>query len=235
MFPQMSPGQVGAFPGIRDIVRRMVRAPTNPMDVSTVVSIYPREIVDTKCTLQPSTYIVPAGTIERPGILKVTPASWWKEIDENQPILEIPVYSVQVAESIVQDYCRSLLGATPNAMPGIFYVPGEFDAVSIKLKYSSALKTAEEKQRRWYLALVELADVMWSRTNGNPISISDLQRMAARELTMTNKDWLKNYQMVDMVRCFACGSLRNPEFPVCAACKVIDPNHPKAKDLKFAQ
>jgi hypothetical protein len=46
--------------------------------------------------------------------------------------------------------------------------------------------------------------------------------MAARELGLDNRPWLKLDVQVDMVRCFACGSLRNPEFPICATCKNID-------------
>lgn len=227
--------QVGAFPGINDWKRRTIRGPINPMDKSTVVSILPKEIDETKYTIQPGRFIIAPGTVENPAVLVVGPSSWWREIDEDQPLLEIPVSSIQVADSIVKDYCNGIFACDMDSkMPGLFYVPGEYDVEGIRKNFAKPLANAIAKQKNWYTLLVKLADSLWARSNGNPLAISDDMRLAAKELNIQTKDWMKDFQMVDMVRCFACGALKNPLYPICAACRVLDTSHPKAKEIKFA-
>ena len=112
--------QVGEFPGLNQANRRTIRAPVNPLDKSTVISILPKPISERKATIQPGMFELPPGTFENPSILVVGTSSWWREVDENQPLLEIPVSSVQVADSIVRDYCNGLLACDmAEKMPGI--------------------------------------------------------------------------------------------------------------------
>jgi len=228
---------VGGFPGIQDIRRRTLRAPVNPMDKSTVVSIYPKEICEVKHTIQPGRFKIDAGTYLIPALLVVGPSSWWKEIDDEQPLLEIPNSSIQVADSIVKDYCNGLLACNmSDSMPGIFYVPGEFDLAAIRKSYSNLLNKAKDNQNRWFSNLVKMADTLWARTNGNPLTISDDMRLAAKQLNLTNKDWMKDFTMMEMSRCPACGSMINSIYPVCSTCKTVI-NKDKAKELGiiFAQ
>lgn len=227
--------QVGAFPGINDWKRRTIRGPINPMDKSTIVSILPKEIDETKHTVQPGRFIIQPGTFEKPSLLVVGPSSWWREIDEEQPLLEIPVSSIQIADSVVKDYCNGILACNmETAMPGLFYVPGAYDIEGIRKSFKAELDKALARQKGWYTILIKLADSLWARSNGNPLAISDDMRLAAKEMNIQTKDWMKDFQMVDMVRCFACGALKNPLYPVCAACRAIDTAHPKAKEIKFA-
>src|SRR5258708_2992817 len=131
---------VGGFPGIVASRRRTIAAPVNPLDKCTIVSIYPREIRETKPTIQPGKFHILAGSIKKPSILIVGPSSWWKEIDEEQPLLEIPNSSIQVADSIVKDYCNGLLGCNMGeSMPGIFWVPGAWNLTQVKEKFSDKL------------------------------------------------------------------------------------------------
>src|SRR5579862_6209086 len=90
--------------------RRMIRSAKNPLDACTVVSIFPKEIIEVKETIEPRKFIIPAGSMEKPGVLVVRSASWWKDYDVTQPVLEITNGSMQVAESIVKDYCNGMLG-----------------------------------------------------------------------------------------------------------------------------
>lgn len=226
---------VGQFPGLTGLNRRTVRGPVNPLDKCTIVSIYPKEIHERKLTLMPGDFYIPKGSFENPAILVVGPSSWWREIDEEQPLLEIPVSSIQVADSVVKDYCNGVLGSDmAYAMPGLFYVPSEHTVTSLKKSYMHELEAAKRRQEAFYSALMKLADSLWARSNGNPLAISEDMRMAARELGHTNRDWMKNFTMTEMIRCSACGALKNPEYPVCQVCRAIDPNHPKAKEFKFA-
>lgn len=215
--------------------RRMIRAAKNPMDKCTVVSILPKIIDERKYTIEPGFFHIDAGTFDEPATLVVGSSSWWKDIDFEQPLLEIPTGSIAVAESVVNDYCNGMLGCNMgDAMPGLFYVMGHVNQKDIKLKYKESLELAQAKQNRWFEVLIKLADSLWARTNGNPLTIADDMRMAARLLGRDDKPWLKDYQQTQLTQCMACGGLKNPAFPVCPTCKAVDQTHPSAKDLKFA-
>ena len=215
--------QVGAFPS----QRRIIRGATNPLDKATVVSIYPRDVHEHKRTLTPGEWKIPAGSYEKPTLLVVGPSSWFRDTDENSPILEIPVSAVQIAESIVRDYNIGILESTLGERePGLFYLPGEVTLVQLMKDFKPALDAANQRQRRWFQRLVEVADSMWARTNGNPLAIGDDMRLGARILGLVDKPWLKDYQAVTLIKCVACGSLRDPQYPICATCKT---NHTVVK------
>lgn len=227
-----------AFLLMSDLKRQTIRAPVNPLDKCTVVSIYPKKIPpEIKPTIQPGVFQIPYGTYKDPGILVVGPSSWWKELDENQPLLEIPQSSIQIAESIVKDWANGIYGCDMGEnMPGLFWIPGEWTLEKIKAERQPDLDEANRKQRNWFQFLVNAADSTWARTNGSPLSISDDMRMAARELNLIQKEWLRDAEVVDLVRCKACGALKNPKYPICPNCKAIDdPAKAKELGLSFAQ
>jgi hypothetical protein len=228
---------VGQFPLMSDFKRRTIKAPVNPLDKSTIVSILPKHIIERKPTIQPGVFEIKPGTYEQPSVLVVGPSSWWKEIDENQPLLEIPHSSIVVADSVVKDYCNGLIACDmADAVPGLFFVPGEFRVDQIKKDHKDKLDIANIRQKNWYTALVRMADALWSRSNGNPLSISDDMKLAARSLNLINKEWLKDSQTMELVRCMACGHLKNPLYPICSNCKAIsDPVKAKELGLVFAQ
>jgi len=229
--------QVGEFPGLQQTNRRTIRAPINPLDKSTVVSILPKTISERKATITPGFFEIPPGSFENPSLLVIGPSSWWREVDENQPLLEIPVSSIQVADSIVRDYANGLLACNmADQMPGIFYIPGEWTVAKLKAEHSPLLLKAQAGQKKWFLELVRIADILWSRSNGNPLSISDDARLACKQLNITQKPWLGDLQTAELVRCVACGSLRNQLFPICQTCKAIaDPVRAKELGITFAQ
>ncbi len=215
--------------------RKAIRAQINPMDKCTIVSIFPKEIEETKVTLYPGKFIIPSGTFENPGILVLGSSSWWKDYDFEQPLLEIVNSSIQIADSVIKDYCNGMLGCNmSDAMPGLFFVLGEHNVMEIKMKYKKKLEETNVKQDNWYRILVRLADSLWSRTAGNPLAIWDEMRLAARSLNFNDKPWLKDFQTAELVRCKACGGMKNPEYPICPTCKSVDMTHPMAKELKFA-
>lgn len=228
---------VGEFPGFANRNRRTIRAPANPLDKSTIISILPKLISERKATIQPGVFEILPGTFDKPSILVIGPSSWWKEVDENQPLLEIPCSSIQVADSIVMDYCNGLLACNMVDMkPGLFYIPGKLTIEEIRKDHMALLLNAQACQRRWFTELIKMADILWSRTNGNPLSISDDARLACKELNISNKAWLGDIQTMELVRCIACGSLRNPMFPICQACHaIVDKEKAKELGLTFAQ
>ncbi len=227
----MSGRQVGEFVHQRP----MIRSVRNSMDKATVISIYPKAVTDSNHTIQPGTFSIAAGSYKNPSIAVLGPSSWWRDVDPDQPLLEIPVSATQVAHSFIADYVTGMLGCNMgDAMPGLFFVDGELTVEDVKSKYMFQLAAAKSKQDNWFRILVGLADSLWARGGGNPLVIWDEMRMAARELGLENKLWLKDFLAAEMIRCFACGNLRNPEFPICSNCKNVDMTHPRAAEIKLA-
>lgn len=216
--------------------RLTIRGDVNPWDKATVFSIYPQEIVERKLTLYPELFVIPAGKPEAPGRLVVGTSSWWRDIDPEQPMLEIPVSAVVVADSIVKDYNNSRIGSNMgDAVPGIFYLSGDISIKELVERFAPVLEDAIVKQRNWYNVLVKMADALWARTNGNPLSIPEDCKIAAKELGFS-RDWVQNFIRIEMIPCVACGALRNPNFPICGNCKnVVDKKKAEALGLVFAQ
>lgn len=219
--------------------RRIIRSPINELDKCTIYSIFPgvnnEGIVEVKHTIFPGKFVIPPGDYEKPSLLVVGPSSWWRELDEDQPLLEITNSSIQIADSVIKDFANGLIECDMNgAMPGLFYVQGEHKVEDLKKPdFKLRLDKANQVQKNWYSKLVRLADSFWARTGGNPLAIPALSKLAARELGL-DKEWTKDLQQVESVRCVGCGSLKNPAYPVCPTCKTIDLTHPNAGKIKFA-
>lgn len=214
---------------------KIIRMPVNPYDKATIVSVFPKEIVSKNPTVFPGTYVIPAAPHNGFSICVVMPGSWFKEMEEGQPLLEIPVSSIMMAESIIKDYVIGMLGSDAvDMMPGLFYVPGELAEGKVAKDHADKIELAKAKQKRWFNELIGITDVMWARTNGNPRAISDDAKLAAESLGV-QRDWLQNFTAAQMVRCKACGSLKNPNYPICPNCKAIDdPAKAAALGIKFA-
>jgi len=203
--------------------RRIILTPKNPLDVSTVVSIYRRTILETKPTLFPGTFEIPGGSPEKPSIIHVGASSWFREVNEDEPLLEIPVSSIILAESIVRDWRIGVHMNGVDANPGLIFYAGQITEKQMKesKEYKLVLDQAIEHQKNWFKLIVKDADVLWARSNGNPIVISDDARWAAERLGLKEKSWMQDFQAMEMANCPACGALRNPNFPICGNCKTI--------------
>lgn len=224
---------VGGFPSLREMARKTVRGEVNPLDKSTVVSIYPRPINFENVTLTPGRWYLEAGSPEKPAIMVIGPSSWWKDVGPDEPLIEIPVSSVQVANSLCRDYLNGLFACNMgDTMPGLFFVPGAFTLKELREQYGELLRLALKHQSNYYRALIKFGDSLWARSNGNPLVINDEMRLAARTLGAQDKDWMRDHINVGMVPCFACGEFKNPEYAICKACHSIDPDHPKAKYIQ---
>jgi len=218
----MALGVPGEPDTLMSLHRRVIRAPVNPLDKSTIVSVLPRKIVEVKHTIQPGRFVIEPGTYEEPSLLVVGSSSWWKEMDQGQPSLEIPTGSPTIAESVIRDYSNGLLACNMgDCMPGLFYVPGEYDIAGIFENFPEELETAKGKQKNWYAALIEFADVLWAQSDGNPRCISDEMKMAAHDLNLKDKPWLKDFQTMQLDHCPVCGSLWNKVYPMCQHCRTI--------------
>lgn len=209
---------------------RIVQALPNQYDKSTIINCSPIELHEKKETLMPNLWKMPKGSFDKPQLLVVGQAFWFMERDEKAPMVEIPVSSVQLAESIIMDFCGSLPETNiDTAWPAMFWLPGHLTLKEAQEKFKSKFTEYEIKQKGWFKALVDKADVLWARTNGNPLAISDLARMAANELNL-QKPWMADFKTMEMKNCPACGTLVMPGYAICANCKhIVDPI--KAKEL----
>jgi hypothetical protein len=220
----------------RNARRRTVRAPVNPMDKCTLVSVYPKTIHEKKISLQPGEFIIEPGTYDKPSTLIIGPSSWWRDVGEDEPLLEITHSSTVMADSIVKDYMNGLIGCNMvDSMPGLFWLPGEILDNELMPKYKPQLDKARKNQTNYYQIVVKLADSLWARTNGNPLAIPGIAKLAAHELQL-NREWLQQFVAPEIIKCVACGSMRNPAYPVCPTCKaVVDVEMAKKLNLKFAE
>jgi len=127
-----------------------------------------------------------------------------------------------VAASIVNDFTNAAFGNEPGSSgPGLFYVEGRKTSAEIKKEFAEKIKQAKARQDRWYENLVKSADSLWARSNGNPIAIPNISRLAAEHLRLENKPWMQDFNSLKMEACPACGALRNPAFPICGSCRTI--------------
>jgi hypothetical protein len=229
--------------------RKAIRSEPNPLDKSTIVSIYPKEVDEKKWTIQPGRFIIPKGSIENPSLIVIGSSSWWRDFDPGQPLVEIPQSSISVADAVVTDYCNGLLGyVKSDSQPGLFWVPGEFTSI-IDLKKAdfsrlfglgitgqTLFDRAVLYQENYWKRLIKIADIGWAKTNGSPYVINDDMRTAAEHLGFKDKAWMKDMQMLAQVNCPMCGTPRNPNYPMCANCKaVLDPEKAKALGIQFAK
>lgn len=215
---------VGQGFGSLNFSKRVNKVPPNPLDKSTIVTVFPREVRDIKATVYPGVFIIPAAPRDGYNSVIITPASWYREIDDSQPTIEIPINSMELARSIIQDYCNGLIGCDmADVMPGLFHIPGAFtNEELIKVpNFNEMLETAKRKQTNWFKHLITLADIDWARTNGNPLSIPDDARLAAEIVGIKNKPWLNDVLAFELKPCPACGVMRNPSYPICSSCHTI--------------
>lgn len=221
---------VAEFPPPRPALTRM---PKNPIDKTTIVSIYPAPIREVKVTIEPGIFEIEAGRFDNPALLVVGSSSWWSYSGDTRPTIEVPISSISVAEAVVKDFSNGMIECDMvDARPGLFIVPGVISKLELIAKYKNELEEANTRQRNWFFKLVKTADSLWAVSNGNPKAISDEMRLAAQELNLKDKPWLRDFRTIELTPCFACGSLKNPQFPVCANCKAIDPNY--KGEIKFA-
>ena len=206
--------------------KRKIRINKPSADKSTIVSIYPKSFRSNNVTVFPGNFLIPGGSLEKPGLIVIGAAGYFKVDHQANESIEVLVSSTELAKSIVDDYTRGLESASANQGPGIFFLEGDYNSKTIHDApgFKEKIKEAVKRQDTWYKELVKRADVAWSKAPGNPLVVSDDARRAAEYLNLKDKAWMKDYQTMAMVACKFCGTLKNPEFPVCGNCnQVTDP------------
>jgi hypothetical protein len=191
---------------------------------STIASLLPFQLIESKPGLNPNEYtIAPAEngkfalTIIPNNVfynVNPDPLSDAKEIRH----IQVPVRSIELAQSIIQDYINSLLGVMPpDAVPGLFAVPGDWDnKTEFAVKHAKEILIYKNAQNQWFKNLVDIADDTWSKTR-TPFGISDMQRSAA-EMLGFKRDWLSPLPNEEAEKCPVCQNVVNFGAVKCISC-----------------
>lgn len=224
---------------------RLEKSEINPGDKCTIVSIYHASYTIDKLTTQPSSFTINGCPQGEPFALTVVgPASWWREDFATKQFIEVSCNSLQIATALVNDFVTTKLGYKGAvSRPGIFVMIGEWAPDTIVIAkdksgktFAQCLDAARAAQKTYYNEIVQMADSLWARTNGNPLSISGEQRIAALKLNLNNKPWLQDAKIQEQINCIACGTLVLPQYPICPNCKaILNVEEAKKLNIKFAQ
>lgn len=198
--------------------------------VCTVVSLMPFALREDKVGLSPGEFAIEPGSPDDPQFIHITKGQIrMMDQDFNPFLMDVPVE--QIAKSLVNDYVSAQIIFDPDVKPGLFWVQGRYESKEALLKdHTKKFAEAVANQRRWMMALVQLADDDWARWKQHR-HIGDLQRIAGRYLNM-EREWLMDE--ADMTKkCPACQTIVSTVAAVCFACKAIL-DAEKHKKLQFA-
>lgn len=225
---------LGIKPKLGSIGTKVIhQLPKNPRDKSTIVSIYPREIVDVKPTLFPGRFVIPAAGLNDFSLLVIESSSYYLASRlERQPPTEIQVPSNVLAESIIHDSIPTMNLVTSVKRPGVFWIPGAYDRNNIRKyvddypespsygrTFDDLLTTAKHWQQEYFTAVIDEADYFWAKTNGDPRSIPADAKLAAKLFGLEKtKPWMSNIIASELSSCPYCGEMINLTYPVCKFC-----------------
>lgn len=203
------------------------------MDKCTVVSILPYEIYDSKPNLYPGSFTIPAGTVRKPGLLEVRRSTFWIPMAFGAPSLPAHSSPDEVANSIVNDYVDAMLSVGPGQRPGLWVEERVFkDSDEAAALLIPVIPDKVKAQRQWFLTLVNMADAEFKK-HGQAQSISDLQKLAARELQLNDRPWLLTIDQLSINNCPACYNPVNTNAVICGACKyILQPD--RYESMRFA-
>lgn len=212
-------------------------------DVSTVISVLPVPIDDSKPGLIPTQYAL--APVKDPmkdfSYLHVFRARFPVYLDENRPALVVPAPSDTVAESICRDYKVSMSYVEAGvAEPGIFWVRGLYKEKDIQSELAEELHEARKKQLVWFERLVEIADDDWNRYHIRRM-ITTIQKLAASTLKL-DREWSLDKDIrnaLAVTNCKFCRAEIHPDAVVCRYCsgvldvkKATEAGFIKADDFK---
>lgn len=188
---------------------------------STIISLVPFELNESKPGLYPGAYKIPAAKENDFELFVVTDAVHYVYLDMDRGSISVPTVSAEVARSICEDYKISKLGfVAGEAEPGLDYVEGEYkDKKSVLAVAKDKIERMMALQKQWFIQLVEIADDEWSKYHSHK-SVSDIQRYAAKFLGL-EREWNVEGTAESNTFCPACRSVVMVGAVVCGACRTI--------------
>lgn len=194
-------------------------------DVSTVISLLPVPIDESKPGLLPTQYVLKSvkNPMEDLEVLHVFRARFPVYLDENRPALVVPAPSDTVADSICRDYKAGMGQYVEGvAEPGLFWARGFFKETDVRQKLSEELYRARTLQTQWFKLLVEVADDDWGQYHMRKM-ISTIQRRACDALKL-DREWNSDREIaanLAMKPCPFCRAEVHPEAIICLHCRGI--------------
>jgi hypothetical protein len=202
----------------------------------TVVNLLPYEFREEKPHMLPAVFIIPAAPADGIAVIHVEEGIHYIPnpiIDEGKPGSSIKQTTPphEMARSICEDYKTAHIGLGEDAEPGLFWVQQRLTAGEVSIIHAKLVKEARAKQNRWFQNLIAIADTDWNK-NRNMLTVSDLQRVAARALGI-KKEWVEMLSEIPTF-CPSCKSSVHHDAVVCASCKyVLRPE--EYKKMEFAK
>lgn len=187
----------------------------------TVVNFLPYSMEEVKPGLIPERFYIPASQDGKPGILHV------KDARSNLYIRDGRTYPIshsaeEVSKAIVNDYNIAQLEADTTAHPAVFWIFGKISATALLTdeKYKDTIAEAKQRQNKWFMRLIKRADDDWNKYKQHRM-ITDIQRYAAQNMGMTNKEWFHSPEPEEFVKCPACRSMVEITSAICHNCKFV--------------
>jgi len=188
---------------------------------ATIVSFYPRVIPsETKPGIYPGHFSIPASDGVKPVLVYIGDSVGYVYLDESRGSLPITIPAKQVAKSIVDDFCSTVLEYENGiSMPGLFWVEGRVTEKEVKHLHIDQALSVAELQKNWFIRLVKIADTDWNKSK-NLSTISDVQRFACNFLNM-DRPWNVDAEAIASMKCPACKTHIPVDSIVCQNCHVI--------------
>lgn len=191
----------------------------------TLVSLFPKQIVEDIPTYGPSQFVIPAG----PSVLVLPEVHTWQYIGENRT-LRVPVPERQVAEEIVRSFTSSRVGIESGMSPALGLVEGAKNLKTVRELHPELINKLNGEQVAWFSTIVKRADDDWQKFRQHR-QITDDQRMAAKALGL-KREWIDVHKAEDFIECPACGTRLVKTVAICRDCGCIV-NASLMTNLKF--
>ncbi len=206
---------------------RISHAPTRPVDVRpeirqtyraerSIVSIYPGNLYKRVRHNGITIYQLPAAPRGSYSLLRVYDTQEWcsrpDPTDGKQHWMPMPISAKVVADDLVCTWANDTLGKRSGFAPGIALIEGS-EPTDDEL---AALRASQSALFDWYIK-----DAHGKHTRGQTTEITDIHRLAAREMLDKGAErlaWFPTTIFAAVKECIACGQQIDAKSKVCDKC-----------------
>ena len=193
------------------------------VNVCTLVSFMPIQLLERKSGIIPPDYLIPAAKSDRePGVLHVGPAQYYTYLDMDRGSLKSIELADNLARAICNDFANSQLGVSEDAVPGMTWFPGRHGSLEVTIKFADEVKETLRKHYNWYRAICFIADNDWQRYHHHN-AISDIQRHAGKAIGLdpVEHEWIAISNTADMPTCPVCKQRVRADVIICPTCRCV--------------
>lgn len=176
--------------------------------------------------LNPVEYTIPAAEDGKPGILIVDNSRMTHKNLHGviPPTFVIPVFSQEIAQSIVEDYVKSKICSVPGEIqPAVFFLEGEWTAETVLKTKKDLVDKYLAMQNLWFIELVKMGDIDWAKKPGSHQMVTADAKRAAKALGY-ERPWLLEVPVSIAPALKNCKGCANP-IPVaaivCGQCRTV--------------